>query len=307
MKFRLFFFILSLSSVSLFAGDPVKNAKTSNQKPTKPISQKEIEDNVNRLVSDKLDPNVILKETIPEFVNLQEVEPLDSDFETIGEKYSVKKQNLNVPGFLYKEKPKPLGTVLGGLSGEEMLGPSQRVLIDTKQTLKPGNLYSVLHFVKQVHDFSNKKVIWQYYNYAGDIEIIEVESGKKMIGISQEYAIVKTGDLLIPKIKTLRVLDAKKGQRKKFKDKAIITTLSDNDANVIGDGGFVFLNKGSQNGLSINQILDVYLDPTLHKMKGKSSQPIASVQVLDLTNESATAYILNCNQEITVGDFASSF
>lgn len=313
--------IMILSTASLLAGAPAATNSHKNEvkeKTTVPENKEskaevkyiepkkdiEAEENLKRVFYKKLDPASILNDTKSEFVEMEDVAPLKEEFQEMGQIYREKKFSITLPGYIFSEAPRYYAEVLHGLVGEEMQGPGNKIVVEASGTLDKGKVYSLLRKVKTVKSaFSG---IWYHFIYVGDVELIEFEDKNRAIAFTQSNTVASKGDLLVTRISAQREIDVEKGFRKPFEGKPRIISLTEEDSTVVGEGGFVFLDKGSDSGLQINQLFNIYLDPKVHSLKGFSSTPVGTVQIIDMTSESSTGYIVRSRQDVTSGDYALS-
>ena len=282
--------ILILLSSTLLLADP------------KPLRREPRPESIDWLFFDTLDPQQILRDYPPKFVEMKEVE--STPFETIGKYYAEERHTVKIPGIMYKDAPVLLGTVLSGYSSEEINGPSSRVLVDMEVPLVVNRTYSILRPGPKLKNTSSKTYYQFYYN--GDAKVIDFDTKSVAVIRTSQATIARTGDILVAKLDSLKEIDFASGIiNENFSARAEILSVSEEKSHVIGHDGFVFLDKGKNDGVLLNQRLRVYLDPATHQLKGNDTSPIGEIQIVDLTDFTSTAYVVHCSQEVSVGDYAT--
>jgi hypothetical protein len=277
------------------AAGPNKTPSTIEKK------DKEAEENIKKLFLDTLDPAAILKDLPPKFIELKDIEGVE--FETMGNIYVEKNQTITLPGFLYRSSVDPIGTLTGGINGEEMLGPSTRILVRVEGNLEKEKHYSILR-LGRVFKHPNSGS-WYHYIYVGDATLTDFENKKQAVISTDSPTVTMKDDLLVPLLDTQRKLNLASGEHRPFKDRASIISLQEEDSKVAGENNIVFLDKGSRDGLVINQVLNIYPDAEIRKLKGTSSRTIGTVQIVDTTQETSTGYILKSRDIVHIGDYAT--
>ena len=78
---------------------------------------------------------------------------------------------------------------------------------------------------------------------------------------------------------------------------------------LLGTYSFVFLDKGSRSGISVGDVLTVLRNQSVRKDKSRFVQgdrpSIAKVKVARVTPETTTAFIIQSNTEVLIGDYTS--
>lgn len=303
---KYFILILSLFTCDLFAAELPELAKnTTTKKESKQERvDREAQDNISKLFLDTLDPASVLKEMMPEFIEYKDIQTSPDDVEQMGSVYAPKSMTILLPGFVYPDEVKPIATVLGGFDGESVLvgGASSRVLVSHSE-IEKGKSYSILH---KGFNLKGARKAWYVYHYMGSAEVDEIIDGKTAALKLHGPSVARTGDLIVPLINVERKVDLSQGVRRRFNGKAKVISLVEQNTNVAGETGFLFLDKGYDDGLVLNQILDVRRNAEVQKLKGQDNKVIASVQIVDLTATGSTAYVVLSSQEVTVGDFATN-
>jgi len=298
MKYIFYGLLLFVSSVVLGA-DAKKDPDKKQVLP--PSMDKEAEENIKRIFFKKLDPESILSDLPPKFVGLKDIESLD--YEEMSKVYDTTLTPLIIPGFVFKKEAEPLAKVLGGLIDEEISGPGKKILVklEGKESIEMYKKYSLLRLIGTFKSEKSKGK-WYHYSLVGDVYPVEFESKKRAVILTLDFTIAQPGDILVPREEAERVVDPNLGERKPINGKARVISLREDDSIVTGEGGVVFIDKGSDDGITVNQILDVYPNQEKRGVKGSSPDAIGTIQIIDTKAQSSLGYVSLCTQEIGIGD-----
>lgn len=272
-----------------------------------PPNESEANSNIDRIFFEKLDPESILKDVYPETVDIKDIQKADEDFETYGLKYSMNQTKISIPGYLFKDQKIGLGTVMGGIDGEEILGPKSRIVVKVNDRLKIGSIYSVVRFVKKIKDLDNPFVYWKFHKAVGTILLKKfVSHDKYVIGITLDNTAIMKDDILIPYFETEKIMDTKLAFVEKVMKPARVVSFMMDTADYAGSGSLILINRGKNDGLKENQILNVYMDSVLRELKVPDLSPIGTVQLVEVLPSSSVAFVRNCRNELRIGDFVYS-
>ncbi len=245
----------------------------------------------------------ILHYNSPSFLSLEDVKPLTDEFETIGTYEEPTSLNIVLPGFLYPKRRLGFGLVSGGLQGEAIVEGGSKAMIRVIRPVVPGESYTVLRPGRVRKDLDGKS--WFPYAAAGVIDIESLEDKDRAVVVVRVGKFVRTGDLIVPLIPLERTIQLSRGERKPYEGKAHIVSLS-GGVEYAGEGQIVFLDQGSQSGLTTNQILDLFKNPEVRKSKSKQAEQVGSLIIVDLHPQSSTAFVLSSHTELHIGDYAAN-
>jgi hypothetical protein len=185
-----------------------------------------------------------------------------------------------------------------------MLGPTDRLIVDINDgSLGLGKTYTIFH-PRSTFRTSNPWRKWYPYTYSGEATVVAFEAKNRAIVVTDGASMALKDDILVPKINPARTINADSRIYKPFSNRAKIITLTEDDSQVSGHGDIVFLDKGSDDGLVVNQVLKIYLDPQSRDLKGVNMKSIGTLQIIDIYPGYCTGVILDDSQEVRVGDFA---
>ncbi len=294
--------VLMLNTPTLSAQNKMEDKKKNSM--LKISKDLEREENIKRIFFDKLDDTSVLSSFSPDFVDMRDLEGPEDDMVTVGGFYNEMNQTRILPGFMFERPVSPVATILSGFDGEEHIPSMKSGYIKIETEVEINKIYSVIRYVRRVKNPDSRNRLY-YYQYLGDGTIREIENRKRAVIRMNSSGYTAGGDFIVPQLYPERRFDIRLLRRKPFHDRALILGVGE-DGEMAGEGDFLFLNKGSTHGLVKNQILNIYMDPDAHDLKEKNKIPIGILQLLDVSPTVSTGYILTCQRDVRVGDYAMS-
>ena len=228
-------------------------------------------------------------------------------FENGGSVYSSEQVFYTLPGFIVREEKESLGDVFGGVRGELLSGDGVVVKIDDAYDLTPGTVYTVLRERGVVSNPHTGDEVGIRYDYVANIRIMDKVDDESFIGVvANSYLGAMQGDIIVKFLSTKRSIDSLRVSSLNAPADATIVNLSNYNQDFGGEGSLVFLDRG---GLQIGSAYPVFQKNRymFSEESGLSSdtklrKKIGAVKILDSSENSSVAVIVNSLSEIRVGD-----
>lgn len=225
-----------------------------------------------------------------------------------GKKFNSKTWDFIVPAFHFEDEKTPLGQVVGGANGENMLGDDTRVVIEPLEGLGMGT-YTILRPQGAVFNKLTGSKVGYRYDFAGNVRMTKQNRSGLMEGVI--FGVrngIMAGDIVVNFIATKRSIPEQ-----------IIGPINTANSGVIGFnevgktagglGDFVFLEK---EGLSVGSSYAIYrrensrdIRHILNKDLSGDGFGVAVVKVIETSGPTALGYIVSGNSEVRVGDTLS--
>jgi hypothetical protein len=227
------------------------------------------------------------------------------------------RDRIQASGFI-TAKPIPYwGSIVGTKDGATNLTEGDILFLQFEpgKESKPGDRFSILRLGKAISHPVSQKELGQVVMVAGELIILDVKNQSAIAKISRSYHSITVGNLIapprprLPATIPIRSLASIEGN--------IIATLED----VVGitEGEFVFIDRGSQDGVIVGDLLSIYqaestIDKEIEKLplrkvgeavKQKEEFPLIKAGegvVVDTQEETSTVFIKKSLQDIFVGD-----
>ncbi len=236
-----------------------------------------------------------------EFIKINDVPP--TDITEVGNVYKTDSFKTAITSMVYSEKPEFLAEVEKGPEGEQIFSDKKQCLARTFGSLTTGKKYSAFHFDGERKDSDSNK--WYFYHYVGNVIISDFNEEKKTalivpVGLNSG---LEMGDFIGPLVDNERIVDLQSGQQASLNESVKILGFDSFEQTHGGQTSFVILEKGTNGGISLNQVLDVF-----HvSIQGVSetvrlTELAGKVQIIDVRPDSSTAYVLSASQRISLGD-----
>lgn len=263
----------------------------------------ESSENVKHLFKIDHEQESALKHLSPDFIDFEDIQTDEENIENIGYLNTTDDIRIRLPGYLQESPIQALATVQIGFDNQEYIQPHSFALAQIHKELDTNEEYSVLRYDRKVQ-YKNSGRLLHYYLYLGDVKTVYLENKAHMVLETPSTTFMKTGDILVPKLEATRTLGSKNAIVRTYEGKAKILDLKYHNATFFSQGDIIYLNKGSEEGLLNNQILDIYSDSNIFPTENTFPLPIGTLQIIETQKHSSSAIILSSHREIYAEDFA---
>ena len=288
-----------------------------NEDDVVPIDKGSLDE--SELVADTVPPPAApAAEAVPEAPRSSVIEVVGPDqlngdlaeaFMDAGQSYRNNESSVEVPGFIFAEEKEPKGIVLGGRYGEISLAAGQRATIESEEGLRDGSLLTVLRKSKKIVDPEAEDFVGNLYYYVGTITVIkQIEQGLYSAQVESTRLSIRPDDLVVDYISVKRSvpLDIVGVPRSEIDSNIVAFEY---DEQVMGaQGQTVFIDRGSQDGVSPGMYLSIYQTPrNLSPDSRDAGLPedygvVGLMRIIDVTAAGSVGYILQNSHEIKLAD-----
>ncbi|MCX6116323.1 MAG: LysM domain-containing protein [Proteobacteria bacterium] len=230
----------------------------------------------------------------------------NSDFIDVGSGYSGTDVNLVVPSSLVQGEPQINGRIIEGAKGEVNSGDGVVVKLSAEETLVEGTRYSVFRLREKVYHPETKEFIADRFDFCGNIIVKKKVGSLGLATVVDSQHGVMNGDIVLNFVSTKRNLSDFRKIGKLLDANATIIGLHYFNQSFVGEGNFVFLDKGS---LSPGQFFSIYQQVSNHSVFADSSDALQStsrkvgvVRIVDSNSFYSLGVIVVSQSEIRIGD-----
>lgn len=283
-----------------------------------PIDKGDLDE--KQLVADTAPPADLKSGIPPETKTNPEIEVIGPDqladelsdlFMSGGKRYNSAEITIEVPGFIFAEPREPKAYVLGGRYGELSLGQGQRATLEATEegALGNGSLHTVIRPGPEIYDPVSGDFVGYLYYFVGNILVVgKIEEDIYSSIVQSTRLTVRPDDLVVEYISTSRTVPSSTvGVPKSDIDASIVAYEYDNQ--LLGaEGQSLFIDKGSQDGVSPGMYFSIYQTPRL--LSGDFSEDnltddfhqVGLMRIIDVTTQGAVGYVLESSREIKIDD-----
>lgn len=278
-----------------------------------PIDKGELDEQM--LVAEKV--NFVVEDVQQQAADDPQVEVVDAngigaeltdEILTGGSLYGGEEVVLQVPGFIFSDEREAAGIVKGGRGGETSLGPDQLALVEADTGVTPGTLYTVLRRGEDVKNPESNDFIGYRYYFVANMKILRSAQDESYVGAIQDSRLgVMADDILVPYISTRRTVPADSSVGSLVASEGSVIGFEYDGSEVAGTGQFVFIDRGSGDGMSSGMYVGVYATPGSIIQEFDQGLPIdyemvGVIRIIDATSAGAVGYVVRNTKEIRYGD-----
>ncbi len=237
---------------------------------------------------------VVETEPEPELVPPPEEEP-EPPVEPVQEVKYVTYSRVDQVGFIRKPPVKPHGKIFSVRNNAEMIATNDIVYIrrQGKNTLIPGNKYSVYRIPNKVWDKNSGKYLGAQHYPVGVVLIQRIEEKDYAVGkIERAFINIRVGDMLMPFQR--RPIDL--ARRKPPADITGEIVMAEVGNLIIGDNVVAYINRGKKHGVEVGHIYNVFYQES-GRLNPKSNRkifldPVDFGEFIVLLTEDITSTVL---------------
>jgi hypothetical protein len=270
-----------------------------------------ITDGVMRVVSrEEADALLAGSPAAPEPSPFEDIEPPDAgDGGTppflAAEPRTQRVSQLESAGFVTAEAYESSASIVDGVPEKVMLSQGDRVYIGLGAgDVRPGDQYTVFRKQERVFDPDTGRLLGYHVDVLGWLEVQEPGAEASLAVIRKSGSEVERGDRIVPRQEPqpeIAVLPPPQGLEAKVSFFAKSRTM-------MGMDDFVYLNRGSLDGVEIGSPLEVYRPAYVANETARSTRVevpdrvIAQLLVVKSEPNSSVAFITHTEDEIELGD-----
>lgn len=267
---------------------------------------------INSLVQEVIMPTEETLEIKPTEV-IGDIEEASDLIEVLGSPYEADKVSVTLPGFIFGEENPASCEVVGGTFGEAIVGEDRTFLCEPEEDLDVGSTYTAVRYIGLVEDADSGNRVGHQYQFVAHVKIArEIDGGDKYIGLVTKSRLGLTaGDIIVPYISTKRSLslDTDLSNPAVADSTAHIVGFDLQGQQIGGQGSLVFLDKGTNDGVSNGQIMKIDQSLQYLLISYKLDEPtqdtitVGYVRIIDTTEVASIGYIIENNSEVYLGDY----
>ena len=247
-----------------------------------------------------------------EFLSPKGMKSNSSQFLKFGKsKYHHAMKDLILPGFVSDEWLDPSCELTGGVKGEELYFTREGLVCEVlKDTLEVNVKYSIIRKAKK--SFSGSGFL--YYNIATvQLNSFVGKGAYANISIISSRSEIKEGDSLVPYISFDRKITITDHSKTYLDAPGEVISFGEEGRAVAGTGDFIFINKGSDNGVVKGRVLAIH---RTNRWEKSFSSPdryvvddvflVGQILMVDVGTFGSVGYILLGNDEVYLEDLVGS-
>ncbi len=171
------------------------------------------------------------------------------------------------------------------------------LLLKNGSEAQGGDLYTVYRRIRKVFHPASKHYLGYLYNVLGVAKVLQIDANLATVEVIRSYGAILPGDLVM-RFEPPAVEESLGGERAPGEIRGMIVDLqSDRNMSFVAQRNIVYLDRGSQNGLRMGDLLDLYRTGS-----GLPRRKVGELKVLSLEDHTATALITRSSSRILQGD-----
>jgi len=208
-------------------------------------------------------------------------------------------------GFVSTEAVQASTSIVDSPSPRKWLADNDLVYIGQGEgEVEVGDEFTLYRDAVPVYDLGGRRKLGYHVDILGWLVVREVEGDTATAEIRMSRSEIQRGDRLVPRIDPPLEVEVK------FTPEAAeanIVFIPEGRAHV-ADGDFVYLNRGSQDGLQVGSELEVYQPGGLRAERVRGTQvktpdrSDATLVVIEVRDRTAVAYVTGSRRPLKVGD-----
>ena len=214
-----------------------------------------------------------------------------------------------IPAFFFSDEAQGLGEVVGGSSGQTMIGDDKLVMIASEGELGVGT-YSILRPSGDVESLKSRSFVGYRYEFAGNVRVTRKTKSGLLEGIVFDTrGGVQEGDIVVQFIATKRNIPSASSIGPVATADSSVIGFQDAGRSSGGKGDLVFLEK---TGLSVGGFYSIFRTDDNRDISHfqnldamQDGGVVGVARVIEISGESALAYIVAGRSEVRVGDSLS--
>jgi hypothetical protein len=208
-------------------------------------------------------------------------------------------------GFVSRSAVKAATSVVGSPSPREWLAGGDLVYIGQGVgEVSVGDELTLFRDAEPVYDTGDGRLLGYHVDILGWLVVREVEGDSATAEIRISRSEIVRGDRMIPRVFPRGEVEVKSTPGAAEGNIVFIPE----DRSQVADGDYVYINRGSSDGLDLGSELEVFSPGSLHNERVESKQVMtpdrtdASLVIVEVKPQTAVAYVVGSRRELEVGD-----
>jgi hypothetical protein len=208
----------------------------------------------------------------------------------------------------------------GFVSADDMIGASTIVDSTSERTylaagdpvyvgmgegdVRVGDQFMAFDTVEEVRDPATRRILGHHVEILGWIEVSELTGDTSVGQIRESFGGILRGARVIPRTPVSRRVTVKSTPDMVAGEVVFLPS----DLTLVGDGGYVYLNRGELHGVEVGSELEIFDSGRVIRERERHvdvrtpDQLIATLVVVTVEPETSVAFVLNASRELEVGD-----
>ena len=223
------------------------------------------------------------------------------------------RDRIQASGYITSKPVPSWGKIIGSREGVANLAEGEVVFIQLEpgKEVQVGDRFSIVRLGKQVTHPVTGQNLGSLVLMPGELVILEWKEGVAVAKIFKSFSPVLRGDMIVPAQPILPEAVPIQAQKKMEG----VVVFSPESTVTISEKDFVFIDRGSQNGVMVGDLFSIYQKPV--RPRGVYGEPkedakqipmvrVGEVVVVSVQQETSTALVTRSFQPIYIGDLAVS-
>ena len=214
---------------------------------------------------------------------------------------------VQLPALILAEEVETIGEIVGGNDGSFSIQDGQYGFVQGGQ-LESGGVYTVLRYQGAIYDGLQRH--GYRYDFVANLRVgnFTDEAQIARAQVFNSLTLTRTGDIVVEYRARSRKIPHTGMDGGDTQGRIINLTHTQQAVGSMGDFAFLAADVGSD--FAKNQVLKIFKNFDVRdasvQTKGDTNHHIGNLQIIEVTDQGAIAYIINNNQEILLGDTTGS-
>jgi hypothetical protein len=208
-------------------------------------------------------------------------------------------------GLVTPEALEAAGSILSAVPNRVMLGQRDQVYVGVPEgDTQKGDQFTVFRVREKVFDPESGRLLGHHVDILGWVEVERTHPESAYAVIRESYGEIQLGDRLMPRTP----VPAEIAVQSSPGDIDGRISFFANSRTVMGTSDFVYLNRGSLDGLEVGSPLEVYRESFLAREETRNERVrvperiVAQMLVVKAEPMTAVAYVMHTDEELALGD-----
>jgi len=256
-------------------------------------------------VEDPIQPLAALEADAPSTLEAFPVSVLGQQSESMAQGRQITISRRDAMGFVSEDALAGASSIVDSSVERNFLAAGDPVVLGMGEgDVEVGDQFAIFQVVEEVRDIETNRILGHHVEVLGWLEVKELTGDTSIGEIRMSFAMMRRGDrvMLRPMLSrhvTLRTTpDAIEGK---------IVFLPSERA-LMGDGGYVYLNRGEFHGVEVGSELEVFETGRIVNERSRRTDvrtpdhSVATLVVVSVTPDTSVAFVLDSSRELEVGD-----
>jgi hypothetical protein len=208
-------------------------------------------------------------------------------------------------GFVSAEEYAGASSIVGSPHERTLLASGDDVILGVGEgDVEIGDRFSIFNAIEEVRDPETRRLLGHHVEQLGWVEVKELTGDTSIGEIRTSYSEIARGARIVPRdppptsVELLSTPDVIEG----------MVVFLPSERTLMGDGGYVYLNRGEFHGVEIGSELEVFdpgeiVDEPARRVDVRTpDQAVARLVVVSVEPDSSVGYVLWSKRELIVGD-----